>query len=163
MARSLSALMVVKQISWSIWPPIRPFLKRDFDVPTSRWDYSIESLRALDDLLCPQKKPQPVFPRALVDSVIAYCGEVLRSQLGGHWFLFTCEADEIGGERYFPSITLPTGAHLDFAALVEEEFESPIDSRLYDHMKRLITSPLPLPVQQWQAHPAGFPAVEKTF
>jgi hypothetical protein len=78
------------------------FLKRYFDVPTSRWDYSIESLRALDDLLCPQKKPQPVFPRALVDSVIAYCGEVLRSQLGGHWFLFTCEADEMGGSAISP-------------------------------------------------------------
>lgn len=130
------------------------FLNSYFELESKALDYSFESVKWLDDLLKAAKQKQQTHPRALVDGLIAYCGEVLRFHRGGEWFLLVAPADRTGSLRYFPSITTLTGQLLDFAAMIEDDFTRSLDSRLY-HRIKMLGSPKVLPVQEWTVHPLG--------
>lgn len=127
---------------------------------TSFLDLSLESVKRLDELLTNRKKESLSLPDALIISTVAYCGEVLRTQLGGEWFFYVCPADNRGGERYFPAIQSIEGKDIEFTGIVETEFERSTKFRLHS---RLLLLTLPeLPVQKWESHPLGdmFPPLE---
>lgn len=129
---------------------------------TSFLDLSMESIERLDELLTHRKKEFPSLPNELIISTVAYCGEVLRTQVGGEWFLYVSPADKYGGERYFPAIQSAEGEHIEFAGFVESEFERSTEFSLYSYLLYL-TLPK-IPVQEWESHPLGddlFPPLEK--
>lgn len=129
---------------------------------SSLLDLSMESVARLDELLTHRKKESPSLPDELIISTVAYCGEVLRTQVGGEWFLYVSPADKYGGERYFPAIQSAEGKHIEFYGIVEREFERSTSFRLHSHLYVLL---LPeIPVQQWETHLLGddlFPPLEK--
>jgi hypothetical protein len=138
------------------------FLQQYFDFHSGLLDYGVESLRSLDARLDAVKQEAQPLPRALVDGLVAYCGEVVRGQTGGEWFMLVWPADTLGGVRYFPSIRPPDGPPLHVAPLIEDAAENRSDVRLYDLINRL-TRPttFTLPTQQWGAHPFDFPALDE--
>ena len=138
------------------------YLTRTIAPDTSFLDLSLESVKRLDELLTHRKKESSSLPDALIISTVAYCGEVLRTQLGGEWFFYVCPADKHGGERYFPAIQSAEGNDIEFVGIVENEFERSTKFRLHSRLFAL-TLP-PIPVQQWESHPLGddlFPPLEK--
>lgn len=129
---------------------------------TSFLDQSLDSLKRLDEVLTARKKESQPFPDALIISTVAYCGEVLRKQVEGEWFLYVCPTDEYGSERYFPAIQNAAGVELEFCGLIEREFERATNFHLYSKIFGL-TLPA-LPVQKWENHLLGdalFPPLEK--
>jgi hypothetical protein len=129
---------------------------------TSLLDQSLASIKQLDELLTARKKELQSLPDALVVSTVAYCGEVLRKQVEGKWFLYVCPADDYGGERYFPAIQSAVGAELEFCGLIEREFERATNFHLYSRVRGL-TLPA-LPVHKWENHLLGddlFPPLKK--
>lgn len=125
-------------------------------------DGSWESIKRLDEVLAEHKQAPCLIPRAMIEGTIAYCGEVLRTSMGGEWVLLTCPADAWGGPRYFPRIRSATGQELEVAALVEDECERTAGSRLYPLLFGLTLTPLL--VEKWVEHPLGnmFPLLMKS-
>lgn len=115
-------------------------------------DGSWKSLRRLDQVLAQRKHAGRPLPRAVINGAIAYCGEVLRAQLGGEWAVETSPADAWGGPRYYPGIRGAAGEVIGVAGLVEDECERPDGSRLYIKLRGWAS---PLPVNKVSEHPAG--------
>jgi hypothetical protein len=138
------------------------YLTGELTSDTSLLDQNLDSLKRLDELLTKRQKEVQCLPDDLVISTVAYCGEVLRKQVGGQWFLYVCPADTYGDERYFPAIQSAVGNEIEFVGIVEREFERSTTFHLHSKILRLTR--LTLPVQQWKNHPLGndlFPPLER--
>jgi hypothetical protein len=144
------------------------YLRHTLAPATSFLDLSMESVARLDVLLTYRQKEATSLPDELIRSTVAYCGEVLRTQLGGEWFFYVSPADKYGGERYFPAIQSAEGKHIEFYGFVEREFERFrefgrfTEFSLYSSIL-FLTLPKIL-VQEWESHPLGddlFPPLEK--
>ena len=130
---------------------------------TSFLDLSMESIERLDELLTQRKKESLSLPDELIISTVAYCGEVLRTQVGGEWFLYVSPADKYGGERYFPAIQSAEGKQIDFYGIVQMEFQRSTSFRLHSRLYVLLLLS-EIPVQKWEHHLLGddmFPPLEK--
>jgi hypothetical protein len=138
------------------------YLRDSLGVTSDVLDLSLVSLKYVDALCTEQKRVSRPFPQALEESIIAYCGEVLRSQVGGEWFYYVVPADARSGERYFPAIQGAAGIEIDFFGIVQKELERPSGCYLSTYLPVCLSPPLP--VQKWERHPSGddmFPPLPK--
>jgi len=129
------------------------FFVRSFAPDNEFLDYSETSLKRLDELVKVRKKTQQ-FSQAFVEGAIAYCGEVLRAQTGGKWYVQAWFSKVLGKTFYFPGIETPGGQRLDVSNAIEDELERSTDSRLY-HRVRMLLPTAEFPVEKWKEHPLG--------
>jgi hypothetical protein len=135
--------------------PNQSFFIRSFALDNEFMDYSAVSLKRLDELLKAHKQTKQPFSPAFVEGAIAYCGEVVRAQTGGKWFVQEWFAEELAKTCYFPGIETPASQLLDVSNAIEADPDYPTDSRLHSRIALLVSTATALPAVQWKEHPLG--------